>query len=393
MTSQHKTILVGIVVFLIFAVFVTGFSPVAPRALEARLDTIAREAISAREFRWARVSVDGQVATLSGRWPDAGTHDAALEAIWTSEWAGGVFAGGITKIIDLSVAQEGETTSRFIARYGADGLTISGIAPSDAARDELMAMAQVLFPGRTNVRLAARSDPDANRGWAQAGGQLLTGLARLDVGAAILDSNAAVLYGTAGDPASAEAALEAYQASPAPFTPVGWVLTDDEVLRRHQLRAWQLRQTTGGRVVNGPDALQSRQCSNVSRRATRDWNMLPSSFQPNAHLEHDLGVSVRPVVAGDHEAETLAEARGETVSNELTDRFRFGRSADFCCGEWRTGSTRPDHAGRRWRKLNALVNLANVVLPDCCLPYRLGNGLEAVVSLRRCGQGIEKRAR
>jgi outer membrane protein OmpA-like peptidoglycan-associated protein len=314
MTSQHKTILIGIGVFLIFAVFVTGFSPVAPRTLEGRLDTIARDALSAREFRWARVSVDGQVATLSGRWPDAGTHDAAREAIWTSEWAGGVFSGGITKIVDLSVAQDGETTSRFIARYGADGLTISGIAPSDAARDELMAMAQVLFPGRTNIRLAARSDPDASRGWAQAGGQLLAGLARLDAGAAILDSNAAVLYGTAGDPASAEAALEAYQASPSPFTPVGWVMADDSSFG---------------------DATSSGNCARLLEAALSMGRMRfnpgssAMSAEGRAGLEHvavvvsacpeqDLIVSVRPVVAGDHEAELLAEARGETVKSTLT---------------------------------------------------------------------------
>jgi outer membrane protein OmpA-like peptidoglycan-associated protein len=314
MTPQYKTILIGIAVFLIFAVFVTGFSPVAPRALEARLDGIARDSLSAREFRWARVSVDGQIATLSGRWPDEGTHDAALEAIWTSEWAGGVFAGGITKIVDLSVAQQGETTSRLMARYNADGLTISGIAPSDAARDELMAIVQVLFPGRTNVRLATRSDPDANRGWAQAGGQLLAGLARLDVGAAILDSNTAVLYGTASDAASAEAALDAYQAPPPPFTPVGWVMADD---------------------TNFGDAMSAGNCARLLEVALLMGRMRFNpgssalSAEGSAGLEHaasvisacpegDVLVSVRPVVAGDQEAETLAEARGATVKSTLT---------------------------------------------------------------------------
>ncbi|GJL96640.1 MAG: hypothetical protein DHS20C06_04570 [Hyphobacterium sp.] len=313
MTPQHKTILTGIAVFLIFAVFVTGFSPVAPRYLESRLDAMARDSLSAREFRWARVSVDGQVATLSGRWPDEGARDAALEAIWTSEWAGGWFSGGVSKVVDLSVAQQGETTSRFIARFGADGLSISGIAPSDAARDELMAMVQVLFPGRTNVRLAARSNPDANRGWAQAGGQLLAGLARLDVGAAILDSNAAVLYGIASDPASAEAALEAYQAAPSPFTPVGWVMADDS---------------------NYGDATSAGNCGRLLEAALLMGRMRFNpgssaiSAEGRAGLEHVAGVisacpedglliSVRPVVAGDLEAETLAEARGETVKSTL----------------------------------------------------------------------------
>ncbi|WP_394692160.1 OmpA family protein [Hyphobacterium sp.] len=313
MSSERRTLLIGLAVFLAFSVYTSVFSPIAPRQLETYLQSAADDALSARRFRWASVSVDGQVATLSGRWPNETEHSAALEALWSAEWSGGWLAGGITRIIDNSIPQPGEAESRIVAVYNSDGVTLSGIAPGDAARTGLIEQVSSLFRGRIEPRLAARSGNNNPDDWLESAMTLLTGLERLERGAVILDTDSAVLYGVSSSSEDARQILESIGNIAGTIQPVALILADDEVL---------------GRIDSARDCEMLLDAAFAMGRLR--FNPGSASLSPGARagLEHvaavfavcpsgALGVSVRPVVSGNSEAETLARSRAESVRNAL----------------------------------------------------------------------------
>jgi hypothetical protein len=313
MSSERRTLLIGLAVFLAFSVYTSVFSPIAPRQLETRLQSAAEDALLDRRFRWASVSVDGQVATLSGRWPNDSEHNAAIEALWSSEWSGGWLAGGITRIVDNSIAQPGEAESRIIAVFNSDGVTLSGIAPGDAARTGLIEQVRPLFRGRIEPRLAARSGNSNPDNWLDSAMTLLTALEALERGVVILDSDSAVLYGVSSSSDNARQILESIENIAGAIQPVALILTDDEVLG---------------------DINSARNCEMLLDAAFAmgrlRFNPGSASLSPGAHvvLEHvsavfaqcpsgTLGVSVRPVVSGNSDAEILARSRAEAVRNVL----------------------------------------------------------------------------
>ena len=313
MSSERRTLLIGLAVFLAFSVYTSVFSPIAPRQLETYLQSAADDALSARRFRWASVSVDGQVATLSGRWPNETEHNAALEALWSAEWSGGWLAGGITRIIDNSIPQPGEAESRIVAVYNSDGVTLSGIAPGDAARTGLIEQVSPLFRGRIEPRLAARSGNNNPDDWLESAMTLLTGLERLERGAVILDTDSAVLYGVSSSSEDARQILESIENIAGAIQPVALILADDEVL---------------GRIDSARDCEMLLDAAFAMGRLR--FNPGSASLSPGARagLEHvaavfavcpsgALGVRVRPVVSGNSDAETLARSRAESVRNAL----------------------------------------------------------------------------
>lgn len=313
MSPERRTLLIGIAVFLAFSVYVTVFSPVSAGRLEARLQSAAQEAISDRRFRWASVDVDGQAATLSGRWPDERAHASVIEALWSSEWSGGWIAGGITRIIDEAIAQQDEAESRIVGIFTPEGVTLTGIAPGDAARTGLLDHVPRLFGGRVQPRLAARSDSANPDEWIDAAMTLLSGLERLEQGAAILDSRTAILYGVARSGEDAQQILDALAMLPDDIRPVALMLSDSNVV---------------GSIETAADCAALRDAAFAMGRLR--FNPGSASLSPAGRigLEHvaavisvcpadQLSVSVRPVVGGNHEAEALAIRRAEAVRAAL----------------------------------------------------------------------------
>lgn len=313
MSPEHRTVLIGFAVFLAFSVYVTVFSPVAAGRLETRLQSAAQEAISDRRFRWASVAVDGQVATLSGRWPDEIAHASVIEALWSSEWSGGWLAGGITQIRDETIAQQGEAESRIIAISTLQGVTLTGIAPGDAARTGLLEQIPLLFGGRIQPRLAARSGSANPDDWIDAAMVMLTGLERLEQGAAILDSRTAILYGVARSSEDAQQIFDALAMLPDGIRPVALMLSDSNVV---------------GSVETAEDCAVLLDAAFAMGRLR--FNPGSASLSPAGRigLEHvaavisvcpadQLSVIVRPVVGGNREAEALAIRRAEAVRAAL----------------------------------------------------------------------------
>lgn len=313
MSPERRTLLIGIAVFLAFSVYVTVFSPISPGRLEARLQSAAETAIAERRFQWASVTVDGQTATLSGRWPDEAVYEAAIDALWASEWSGGWLAGGITRIIDETVAQQGEAASRIIAVSTPDNVTLTGIAPGDAARTGLLDQALPLFRGRIQPRLAARSGTASPDDWINTAMALLTGLERLEQGAAILDSNTAVLYGVAQSNDDAQEIQVTLSSLPESIQPVFLILTDGDIV---------------GSVATQAECTILLEAAFAMGRLRFNPGSASLSSAGRVGLEHvaavisacpadQLSVSVRPVVGGDTEAESLAIQRAQAVRAAL----------------------------------------------------------------------------
>jgi len=313
MSSERRTLLIGLVLFLALALFVSGLSPIAPHRLETNLQLAATEALDHRQFRWANVSVNGQVATLSGLWPDEATHTAALDALWSAEWSGGWLAGGITRIDDNTEAQPGEAESRIVAISTSEGMSLTGIAPSDAARTGLLQRIRPLFRGRMEPRLAARSGTGNSDGWLEAAGIVLTGLETLDQGAAILNSDSAVLYGILDDATAAQGVFATLMDIPGPHRSTALILTSSGVVggaeNAEQCELLLDAAFAMGRLRFNPgsDALS------------------PSGIVALEHIaavvescpDSNLQISVRPVVGGDDRAVGLAENRAQSVKSAL----------------------------------------------------------------------------
>lgn len=313
MTPVQRTLLIGLGVFLVFTLVVTNLTGVAPAQLEARLQAAVDDALADRSFGWSRVTVDGQVATLRGRWPDEGVHQAAIEAIYNAEWSGGVLAGGITRVIDESVAQEGDAPSQLTLILTGDGLEVLGIAPDAAARQDITSLANVLFPSRVSVRLSTRDGDGNASGWTEAASQLLSAVSRLDIGVGILEADTITIYGRAGNSGQADNAISAIEAAPATFQPAGWVQTDGAPV---------------GTIGSMQDCARMMGAAGLLGRLRFNPGssvLAASSGETLAHLAAvsracpatGLAVSVRPVVARDGEAETLAMARGESIRSAL----------------------------------------------------------------------------
>ncbi len=314
MSPERRTLLIGLAVFLAFSVYVTMFSSVAPERLESRLQSAAETAIADRQFRWASVTVNGQAATLTGRWPSESAHDSLMNALWSSEWSGGWVAGGITRIIDNSGPQPDEAESRIIAVSTPENVALTGIAPSEAARAALLDQALPLFEGRMQPHLTARSGNANPDHWIEAAMTLFTGLERLERGAVLLDTGTAVLYGVARNGDDAAGIVESLALLSDSIRPVAVILTDNDVV---------------GGVPSAEDCALLLEAAFAMGRLR--FNPGSASLSPAGRVglehvaavisvcpENRLAVSVRPVVRGDNEAEALAMQRAESVGDVLT---------------------------------------------------------------------------
>lgn len=313
MTPERRTLLIGIAIFLVFAFAVTSWSPVAPRFLEARLHSAATDALAGREFRWAQVRVDGQTATLEGRWPSEGARAAALDALWSAEWSGGRLAGGLTRIIDTTEPQEDEAASRIVATLGEEGLSITGVVPDDAARTELLEFADLLFPGDFQARLSARTEPEGREAWLSSASQLLSALSRLDEGIVVLETNRALLYGITDSEARANTAIETLGDTTESVETASLIYAGGTQTGAIESNAWC-------REFLEAASLMGRLRFNPGSRtlqSSANENLVHVARVARACPEADLTVSVRPVVSGNAPAESLAEGRGESVRQVL----------------------------------------------------------------------------
>jgi hypothetical protein len=114
-----------------------------PGVLQARVEA----ALEAHGLGGVDVAMDGQKALLRGVAPDAASVTTASEAALRAAGLGGPWAGGVTHV-DVAGLSVGEVARPFawsVSRQG-QRLILSGAAPSDEARAELVAAAASHFP-------------------------------------------------------------------------------------------------------------------------------------------------------------------------------------------------------------------------------------------------------
>ena len=195
LTPRRRILLIGLVTFIVFGALAIFASPLSARNLEARLQDAADEGLySVRAEGWAQVQLNGQVATVTGLAPDQEAQLRALDAVSRAAWAGGIVAGGITRVVDETRVDLQDTRFRLRADLVGSRLTLSGFAPDAVGQARLNDLAVLLFPGRASVdvQLAPGGAP-AN--WEAAARLMLGELARLDTGSAVMAGDRLIVTG------------------------------------------------------------------------------------------------------------------------------------------------------------------------------------------------------
>ncbi len=226
LSPRRQTALIAVTLFFALGFLAIGASPLSAGSLERRLQSAADEALRDVDAdRWATVTMNGQVATLTGLAPDRQAQAAAIEAVSRSSWAGGVVAGGVTEVIDQTRQARDEAPVQFSAEKAAGRVRISGYAPDAATVDRIEAMARRLFSGGAEVdlQLAPGSAPDGFEVVVQL---VLSELTRLDSGAARIARDRYVLTGLAPDSATAIRARQAVSRGVEAFEGAALVRTD-----------------------------------------------------------------------------------------------------------------------------------------------------------------------
>jgi hypothetical protein len=217
LTPRRKILLAGLVIFLVFGALAIFASPLSARNLEARLQDAADEALySVRAEGWAEVRMDGQVAIVTGLAPDQDAQSRALDAVSRAAWAGGIVAGGITRVIDETRVDLQDTRFRLRADLIGSRLTLSGFAPDAVGQARLNDLAVLLFPGRASVdvQLAPGGAP-AN--WEAAARLMLGELARLDTGSAVMAGDRLVVTGLSTNAQTVASVRSAMSNAPAGY--------------------------------------------------------------------------------------------------------------------------------------------------------------------------------
>ncbi len=214
LSPRRKVLLVAAAGFIAFGLLALYASPMSARSMEHRLQQAADAALAqAREDVWARVEMDGQRAILTGLAPDEAARERAVAAVFASAWAGGVVAGGVTRVIDQTrLAQDGAAFA-LDAHISSGRLEVTGFAPDADGAARLRTFAERLFPGRASVelRLAPGGAPEA---WERAARLMLSELARLDAGDAVMRADRLALTGLASSAQTAESVRAAMRAAP-----------------------------------------------------------------------------------------------------------------------------------------------------------------------------------
>jgi len=307
----RRLLLISLIVWLVGSGLFMAVGPVSIPNLEDRLEANALLALEEREHDWAQVSLEGQVATLTGAAPSITERNDAIFTVLHSTWSGGVVAGGITRVIDETGIARIERGFAFRADLLNGRVTIRGDASDASARDSIAGFASANFPAGAETDLTLIPGGASSPQWEDAAKRLLGQLARLDRGAIILTGEQGGLIGDAANPQIAQSVSGALATMPTPFeasaviTPSGapMVIRIEDGLACHAVvRAAQggheLRFDQNGAMPNPLSEIAMRRVGAIFRECPADTRLV-------------LSVRVDP---GD---EALAAQRAEAVRGLL----------------------------------------------------------------------------
>lgn len=323
LSPRRKAALFAGAAFLVLGGIAIHASPLSAGALEGRLQSAAEQALyDMRADEWAQVELNGQVATLSGLAPSRRDRDAALAAVRTASWAGGVVAGGVTRVIDQTRLPGEAEMFALRADLTAGRLALEGLVPDVETGERLAALARRAIGGRvdTEFRIAPGAAP---AGWEAAAGQMITQLGALDAGAGLVTRNRVALTGLAPSPETA-ADIRAAFVAPDGFEAAALVRADGEgfevAVTDPALCELLIQGALGRRPIGFAPGRNS--LTGEARAALRRAGAVFAACDAEA----DLVIAVRADADTDAGA-ALALARGEAAAIALSeagvDRARF----------------------------------------------------------------------
>ncbi|MAK62668.1 MAG: hypothetical protein CMK09_16990 [Ponticaulis sp.] len=140
MSFDRRTVLdlvlapLGVLAYGFLCWYAVYVGPTSADKLETRFGEGAQAALSAPEFDWARVEMDGQVATLVGLAPTEELKSRALRRVALSSGRGGYLHGGVTRVVDQTDLIPPVGRYEFRAEKIGDRLKLSGFLPGPDAR-------------------------------------------------------------------------------------------------------------------------------------------------------------------------------------------------------------------------------------------------------------------
>ncbi len=211
--------ILGLLGYLILAWWAIGASTTGENAVSAKLDRAAQAALDRAGIPWARVSMDGQAAVISGYAPNQAARDLAKSVVKSAAGPGGFFRGGVTKTRDrTTLAAAPDAAVRWLAKRREDGVIIlTGTAPSITERTDLMSAARSLFAAPVIDSMTA-AQASAHSGWAGPARIGLRLMSQMPDGEAELSGTRLTVRGTAPNDAFVRTALIDLKALPQPFT-------------------------------------------------------------------------------------------------------------------------------------------------------------------------------
>ncbi len=197
------------------------------------------------DHTWVQVLINGRDLTLTGLAPDEDSRTEALSI------ARGVY--GVRDVADASVLLPEEKPYLLSAEKTANGITLSGFVPNEAARAAIVSTLTGLLPGiaLSDQMKLARGAP---AGLVPLAGYGMTAFTRFSTGSLNITDGSMRVTGEALNPDDHEAALATLSSVPASAGVVSGV--DITPAAANGSYRWSASKGAGGIVVNGyvPDA-------------------------------------------------------------------------------------------------------------------------------------------
>lgn len=286
--------------------------------MPATLEQRVQGALEARGLGGIDVAMDGQKAMLRGVVSSPQAVSEASEAALRAAGLGGPWAGGITHVdaSDLSVGEVARPFAWSVARHG-ERLVLTGAAPSEAARAELLAGAAAQFPNLEIVdqMRVAGGAPASN--WRTMAANVIRAVAHLREGEARMVDRSIAIVGD-GDFESVRRLRADYAAPPAPFQARVAASVDGLDIVYPELQGLDLRGATRA------DCAQALTRVLDGGRVTFEPGGAALTTSGRASLEPAISVALRCdrnslVVLGPAEGGAeLSRARARTVLDALT---------------------------------------------------------------------------
>lgn len=299
---RHRALLIAAGAFVLFAIWAVHLSPWSAPAMEARLEQRAIAALErVGEAGWAQVSVSGQRLTLSGYAPSEEARARALRVAMQADWAGGVIAGGVTRLIDETRMALPEAGLALRLDLAGSSLVVRGFAPDPGAMERIALISEA-FSTEADVFLE-QSTGQMPDGWEQAVRHLLGELMRLETGTGFMLEEGLALAGLAARAQTAESVAGGFMSSPAPFGAASHVRAGSRVYGP-RLRSVQLCDLLVQAAL-GPDgsALEARGMLAESARSA-----LAEAGSAFSRCERGEMIITLPRAAGTPFAEALMQA-------------------------------------------------------------------------------------